>query len=116
MKPRKLGVVTRRAETDGTGAFEAQEAATPQPEEAPERPQESTVEVLDEGWGEQSVGAAETPWNSDDDERQQEFADASGQSHSAARQFGHSARAGSQACAHLRQRWNVRRPCFNASQ
>jgi RNA polymerase sigma-54 factor len=67
-------------ETDGTGAFEAQEAATPQPEEAPERPQESTVEVLDEGWGEQSVGAAETPWNSDDDERQQEFADASGQS------------------------------------
>ncbi|MGL1572140.1 hypothetical protein ACSTHY_00135, partial [Vibrio parahaemolyticus] len=39
------------------------------------------VEVVDEGWGEQSVGASETPWNSgDDDERQQEFADASGQS------------------------------------
>jgi len=68
-------------ETDGTGAFEAQESeSAPQPEETPERPQESTVEVLDEGWGEQSVGAAETPWNSDDDERQQEFADASGQS------------------------------------
>ena len=71
-------------EADGTGTFEAQaqdQEAAPQPEEAPERPQESTVEVLDEGWGEQSVGAAETPWNSgDDDERQQEFADASGQS------------------------------------
>jgi RNA polymerase sigma-54 factor len=69
-------------EADGTGTFEAQgQEPAPQPEEAPERPQESAVEVLDEGWGEQSVGAAETPWNSgDDDERQQEFADASGQS------------------------------------
>src|SRR5262249_24629980 len=68
-------------ETDGTGAFEAQgQEAAPQPEEAPERPQESTAEVLDEGGGEQRVGAAEPPWNSDDDERQQEFADASGQS------------------------------------
>ncbi|HEV7715510.1 MAG TPA: RNA polymerase factor sigma-54, partial [Steroidobacteraceae bacterium] len=37
-------------------------------------------EVVDEGWGEQSVGTAETPWSSDDDDRQQEFADDSGQS------------------------------------
>jgi len=38
------------------------------------------VEVLDEGWGDHNVGPAETPWSSDDDERQQDYADASGQS------------------------------------
>jgi RNA polymerase sigma-54 factor len=64
-------------EAEGTGVFEAPE--TPEAP-APERTQESTVEVLDEGWGEHSVGPAETPWSGDDDERQQEFADASGQS------------------------------------
>jgi RNA polymerase sigma-54 factor len=72
-------------EAEGTGTFEATELATPDREheqpELPERAQEeNSVEVVDEGWGEQSVGAAEAPWNSDDDERQQEFADASGQS------------------------------------
>ena len=91
-------------EAEGTGVFEAVEgggaverererAATEHAEsgehhehehEAPqatERTQESTVEVLDEGWGEQSVGPAEAPWNGgDDDERQQEYADSSGQS------------------------------------
>jgi RNA polymerase sigma-54 factor len=72
-------------EAEGTGTFESVESAPPeqeQPELAErERAQEeNTVEVVDEGWGEQSVGAAEAPWNSDDDERQQEFADAAGQS------------------------------------
>jgi RNA polymerase sigma-54 factor len=72
-------------EAEGTGTFEATELSIPDREheqpELPERAQEeSSVEVVDEGWGEQSVGAAEAPWNSDDDERQQEFADASGQS------------------------------------
>jgi RNA polymerase sigma-54 factor len=71
-------------EAEGTSTFEAiEEPSVPEdnPAEAPERAQEeNTVEVVDEGWGEQSVGAAETPWNADDDERQQEFADASGQS------------------------------------
>jgi RNA polymerase sigma-54 factor len=67
-------------EAEGTGVFEAVETTPEQPEIPPERAQESTVEVLDEGWGEQSVGPAEAPWSSDDDERQQEFADASGQS------------------------------------
>src|ERR1700760_527770 len=54
-------------ETEGTGVFEAVEGMPPaerEPSEhgeleaapAPERQQESTVEVLDEGWGEQSVG------------------------------------------------------------
>jgi RNA polymerase sigma-54 factor len=70
-------------EAEGTGTFENVESAIPEQEqpELPERAQEdNTVEVVDEGWGEQSVGAAEAPWNSDDDERQQEFADAAGQS------------------------------------
>src|ERR1700749_1898314 len=66
-------------EAEGTSTFEAAEVPGDQPEVA-ERPQESNVEVVDEGWGEQSVGTAEAPWSSDDDERQQEFADASGQS------------------------------------
>jgi RNA polymerase sigma-54 factor len=83
-------------DAEGTGTFEATDSDTPvaadqdhdpdrireheQPE-APERSQEeNTVEVVDEGWGEQSVGSSETPWNNDDDERQQEFADAAGQS------------------------------------
>jgi RNA polymerase sigma-54 factor len=76
-------------EAEGTGTFEATETPTADQEhdhdrgqpEVPERAQEeNTVEVVDEGWGEQSVGSAEAPWNSDDDERQQEFADAAGQS------------------------------------
>ena len=76
-------------EAEGTGTFEATETPTADHEqdhdrgqpEVPERAQEeNTVEVVDEGWGEQSVGSAEAPWNSDDDERQQEFADAAGQS------------------------------------
>jgi RNA polymerase sigma-54 factor len=70
-------------EAEGTGTFETVESSPPGQEqpELPERAQEeNTVEVVDEGWGEQSVGAAEAPWNSDDDERQQEFADAAGQS------------------------------------
>jgi RNA polymerase sigma-54 factor len=66
----------------GTGIFEAPEitptAAPAEP--VPERQAENTVEVVDEGWGEQSVGSSETPWNSDDDDRQQEFADETGQS------------------------------------
>jgi RNA polymerase sigma-54 factor len=65
-------------ETEATGVFEAVEPPAPA---EPERTAaaENTVEVVDEGWGEQSVGTAETPWNSDDDDRQQEFADDSGQ-------------------------------------
>jgi RNA polymerase sigma-54 factor len=75
-------------EAEGTATFEAVEPSAAdhdrdreQQPELPERAQEeNTVEVVDEGWGEQSVGSAEAPWNSDDDERQQEFADAAGQS------------------------------------
>ncbi|MDE2448837.1 MAG: RNA polymerase factor sigma-54 [Gammaproteobacteria bacterium] len=60
------------------GTLEHTEA--PEPIEAAEAPRESAVEVLDEGWGEHSVGPAETPWSGDDDDRQQEFADSAGQS------------------------------------
>ncbi|MDB6104438.1 MAG: polymerase sigma-54 factor [Gammaproteobacteria bacterium] len=75
-------------EAEGTSTFEAVEPSPAdhdrdreQQPELPERAQEeNTVEVVDEGWGEQSVGSAEAPWNNDDDERQQEFADAAGQS------------------------------------
>ena len=52
----------------------------PEPIEPPAAPRESAVEVLDEGWGEHSVGPAEASWSGDDDDRQQEFADAAGQS------------------------------------
>jgi RNA polymerase sigma-54 factor len=71
-------------EADQTGAFETPEmpqtAAQPEPQEQQRQREENTVEVVDDGWGEQSVGTSETPWSSDDDDRQQEFADDSGQS------------------------------------
>ncbi|HET9330564.1 MAG TPA: RNA polymerase factor sigma-54 [Steroidobacteraceae bacterium] len=66
-------------ESEGTGTFEAVVTAAEQPK-APERSAETNVEVLDEGWSDHSVGPAETPWSGDDEERQQEYADASGQS------------------------------------
>jgi RNA polymerase sigma-54 factor len=66
-------------EAEGVGTFEATETPGEQVEVL-ERTPESAVEVVDEGWGEHSVGTADTPWSGDDDERQQEFADASGQS------------------------------------
>ncbi|HZO24125.1 MAG TPA: hypothetical protein VFB37_16645, partial [Steroidobacteraceae bacterium] len=66
-------------DTDGTSTLEAIEEPGTHAEPA-ERPRESNVEVVDEGWGEHNVGPAEGPWTSDDEERQQEFADASGQS------------------------------------
>ncbi|MBV9724540.1 MAG: RNA polymerase factor sigma-54, partial [Gammaproteobacteria bacterium] len=67
-------------ETDGTGTFETLVTAAEQPKPA-ERAAESTVEVIEDGWGEHSAGPADTPWSGgDDDERQQEYADASGES------------------------------------
>src|SRR3989440_5464677 len=66
-------------DAEGSGTYEAAGEAPAQPQ-APERPQETAVEVLDEGWGEHSVGPAEAAWSGDDDERQQEFADSAGQS------------------------------------
>ena len=66
-------------EPEGTGTFETILTAAEQPK-ATERAAESSVEVLEEGWGEHSVGPADRTWNGDDDERQQEYADSSGES------------------------------------
>src|SRR5258706_6445854 len=48
-------------------------------EPAPEEP-EARVEVIEEGWNDQSVGPAENPWSPGDDDRQPEIADEPGQS------------------------------------
>jgi RNA polymerase sigma-54 factor len=65
---------------EGLDASTLEHTATPEPTEAQEGPRENAVEVLEEDWGEHSVGPAETPWSGDDDDRQQEFADSAGQS------------------------------------
>src|SRR5262249_60841654 len=75
----ETNVMLESDEAEGTGTFELLVTAAEQPKPL-ERNAESTVEVLDEGWGEHNVGPAETPWAGDDDERQQEYADESGQS------------------------------------
>ncbi|HXN80232.1 MAG TPA: RNA polymerase factor sigma-54 [Steroidobacteraceae bacterium] len=75
----ETNVMLEPDEAEATGTFEAVVTAAEQPK-TPERPPDSTVEVLDEGWGEHSVGPAEAPWSGDDDERQQDYAGASGQS------------------------------------
>jgi RNA polymerase sigma-54 factor len=65
---------------EGLEAGTLEQSESQQPIEVAEAPRESAVEVLDEGWGEHSVGPAETPWSGDDDDRQQEFTDSAGQS------------------------------------
>jgi RNA polymerase sigma-54 factor len=65
---------------EGLDSHALEHAAAPEPAETAEGPRESAVEVVDEDWGEHSVGPAETPWSGDDDDRQQEFADSAGQS------------------------------------
>ena len=64
-------------ESEATGTFEAVVTAAEQPKA--QEPQ-STVEVLDDGWDARGAGPAESSWNSDEDERQQDYADDSGQS------------------------------------
>ncbi len=66
-------------DSEQTGTFETVVTAAEQPKSA-ERDSESTVEVLDESWDSRGAGPTETPWNADEDERQQEYADDSGQS------------------------------------
>src|SRR4051794_32488063 len=66
-------------DTESTGILEAVEP--PPPPESAVRKAESTVEVVDDGWAEQSSGPSETPWSQgEDDDRQQEFADDAGES------------------------------------
>jgi RNA polymerase sigma-54 factor len=81
-------------ESDLTGSFEALGAApndreTPVGgEEAPttasgeadaEGRGEPSVEIVEDSWNETSAAPGEAPWNSDDDERQQEFQDGRGE-------------------------------------
>jgi RNA polymerase sigma-54 factor len=65
---------------EGLDTSTLEHPAAPEPAETAESSRESSVEVLDEGWGEHSVGPAETAWSGDEDDRQQEFADSAGQS------------------------------------
>jgi RNA polymerase sigma-54 factor len=66
--------------TDGAATPDPEAPAAREEHEEGARADDQTIEVLDDGWGEPSAGPAETPWSGDDEERQQELADASGQS------------------------------------
>ncbi|HYK25856.1 MAG TPA: RNA polymerase factor sigma-54 [Steroidobacteraceae bacterium] len=73
------------AETNGSleDAGPHEIAADPTPEAEPSAPAaaDTQVEVVDEHWGEHGgTGSSEGTWNGEDDDRQQEFADASGES------------------------------------
>jgi RNA polymerase sigma-54 factor len=74
-------VMLEQDEDSESGTYEALSSAETAPETA-ERLEEPPVEVVDDGWFDQSVGPAENPWSSGgsgDEDRQQEFADATGQ-------------------------------------
>jgi RNA polymerase sigma-54 factor len=72
-------VMLEQDEDTESATYEALSAAETAPETAAP-PEEPPVEVIDDGWTDRSVGPAENPWSGGDDDRQQEFADASGQS------------------------------------
>src|ERR1700733_5562185 len=74
-------VMLEQDEDTESGAYEGVPGAEPAPETAAPV-EEPPVEVVDDGWSDQSVGPAENPWSggSGEDDRQQEFADASGHS------------------------------------
>jgi RNA polymerase sigma-54 factor len=74
-------VMLEQDEDTESGNYETLSSAETAPETAAPV-EEPPVEVVDDGWSDQSVGPAENPWSggSGDDDRQQEFADASGQS------------------------------------
>jgi RNA polymerase sigma-54 factor len=75
----ETNVMLEQDEDAETAAYDA----LPDTESIPETAapsEEPPVEVIDEGWSDQPVGASENPWSGGDDDRQQEFADSSGQS------------------------------------
>jgi RNA polymerase sigma-54 factor len=74
-------VMLEQDEDTESGTYETLSSAETAPETAAPI-EEAPVEVVDDGWSDQSVGPAENPWSggSGEDDRQQEFADASGQS------------------------------------
>jgi len=71
-------VMLEQDDDSESGTYEALSSAETAPETAA-TPQEAPVEVVDDGWTDRSVGPAENPWSGGDDDRQQEFADSSGQ-------------------------------------
>ena len=73
----ETNVMLEQDEESESGQYES--LATTEMGGEPAAPQaESSVEVVDDGWSDQSVGPAENPWSPGDDDRQQEFADAGG--------------------------------------
>ena len=63
---------------ESPGALETENA---EPREAPESTEDrAEVEVVEDDWGAHSSGHAESSWSGEDEDRAQEFADASGQS------------------------------------
>jgi RNA polymerase sigma-54 factor len=63
-------------EAEPIGPLDGAEAPASEP--APAESSDSQVEIVDDNWGEHDAGPSENTWNGDDD-RQQELADASGQ-------------------------------------
>ncbi len=75
-------VMLEQDEDTESGTYESLSGAETAPETAAPV-EEPPVEVVDDGWSDQSVGPAENPWSgggSGDEDRQQEFADSTGQS------------------------------------
>jgi RNA polymerase sigma-54 factor len=74
-------VMLEQDEDTESGTYETLSSAETAPETAAPA-EEPPVEVVDDGWSDQSVGPAENPWSGggSEDDRQQEFADSSGQS------------------------------------
>jgi RNA polymerase sigma-54 factor len=74
-------VMLEQDEDTESGTYETLSNSETAPETAAPV-EEPPVEVIDDGWSDQSVGAAENPWSgggSGDEDRQQEFADSTGQ-------------------------------------
>ena len=74
-------VMLEQDEDTESGTYETLSSAETAPETAAPV-EEPPVEVVDDGWSDQPVGPADNPWSggSGDEDRQQEFADSSGQS------------------------------------
>ncbi len=72
------------SESELPGAAEASDPTptieAPREAEAAAEGPEERVEVLDEDWGSAGTGSGESAWNGEDDDRQQDIADAAGQS------------------------------------
>ena len=63
-------VMLEQDEDTESGTYEQLSTSETAPETAA-TPQETPVEVVDDGWSDRSVGPAENPWSGGDDDRQQ---------------------------------------------